>query len=132
MRGYVLEAQAILTEEGPKQEAREQLEAAAEACTIELLKAAIEKAKAVGLLPEEYQYCEDLAAKEAGKVQLLAKVNEVMEKSKAVDTTSIEALGEAKVELNNAILEAKDGGCQKACLGRPSCAGGSFTMASRI
>eukprot|EP00927_Polykrikos_kofoidii_P000448 TRINITY_DN10165_c1_g1_i1.p1 TRINITY_DN10165_c1_g1~~TRINITY_DN10165_c1_g1_i1.p1 ORF type:complete len:1315 (-),score=424.41 TRINITY_DN10165_c1_g1_i1:43-3945(-) len=104
------QAKAVLKEEEPKEEARELLRQACEECNIETLRAAIQAGKNANLADSEMKNAGDLLKAEEEKERVLGVLRTTVQESKSVDTTSIDALREAKDKLTVAVKEAASAG----------------------
>jgi len=111
-----VDAEAVLADEEPKQKARELLAEACEKCDVEAMQAAIQVAKKAGLGEDDYAEAAELVHREEVKAQLLKQVKDVIEDTRGVDTTSMDALKSAKDNLSQVIKDAKDGGVSETLL----------------
>jgi len=112
----IKQAKAVLKEEEPKQRARDLLSDACEKCTISALEEALQAAESAGLEAAECSEAKALLQQEAEKQRLLESVQGAMQASNQVDTSSIDALREAKDLLGNTIKVATQAGVTEADL----------------
>jgi len=109
-------AEGILRVEEPKEQARERLVVAVSSASIGELRAAISVAREVGLAETEWSEAQAVLDHEELKQRLVAEIAAAVDKSLEVEPSSIDALREAKDDINNAINHAKDAGVAESAL----------------